>query len=155
MQVINTYLTADTFLMPYYESHPLWSSCDASSGMTYTRAQASTKLGGGDARQVDTADSDDGDSYSFYVLLPAGTYTFDCIRSRNTTLATVDMSIDGSVFGTFVGNDAGAASNIVSTVTGIVVSTAGLYTLKFQANGTAGTDYQMVIYWFSFTRTGA
>ncbi len=154
--LVNPYrFGSDSFLMPYYRNHPLWSSCDASSGMTYTRSQDSLKLGGGDARQVNAADSDDGDSYSWFVHLSSGTYTFTTIRSRNTPLATVDISLDGSVFGTFVGNDGGAAANIIKEVTGIAIASDGVYTLKYQVNGTSGTDYQMVIYWFSFLRTGA
>lgn len=147
---------ADTFIMPYQQTSMMWSSTDGSSGMTYTRTQSSARLSGGSGNQANAADADDGDYYEFFYNLAAGTYTLTVIFPKTTDLGIVRASLDGSSLGT---QDfyAGYSENHVWEITGITVSADGNYTLRFAVDGknASSTDYRMVIYCATMTRTGA
>ena len=155
MQVINTYLTADTFLAGYYVNHPAWSSYDAESGFNYTRFQHSSYIGGGVVYQG--ALNDDGDSVSFYVNLAAGTYQLDILHVTFNNFAIVEMFLGGVSLGTSDWYSAGTVANVLATVSGVSVAENGNYEFKLQANGknASSTDYTVEPQWFSFTRTAA
>lgn len=156
MQVINTYLTADTFLAGYYVNHPAWSSVDAVSGVTYTRIQASDRLGGGLGSHPNASDADDGDSMSWSFLSETGTYTFSVLYSKYTSRGIIEFLVDDVSIGTVDMYNGSSVLNVVTDMTDIAL-VEGTHTLKALVNGknASSSDYIMAVEWFSFTRTGA
>lgn len=148
---------ANTYLAPYFEHHPAWSSYDAESGFNYTRVQASTFIGGGVARQGTDGTADDGDSVSWYVNLAAGTYTLTVMDQRNINRSIHEYFLDATSLGTSDRYNGSNDSNAIVEFTGITVSAEGNYTFKIAANGknASSSEYYVSCFWFSFLRTGA
>lgn len=159
MMVIDPYRFAaagDTFIMPYRQDVMAWSSVDGFGGMTYTRMQASTLLGGGVVLQASAADADDGDYYEWYANLAAGTYTLTFLFWRDTDRAITTWSLDGVDIGT-VDQYGSNAPNTAGTISSITVAADGNYTLRCRANGkhASSTDYYLTIQSVTLHRTGA
>ena len=148
---------SDTYLAPYFEHHPAWASYDAVSGVTFTRYQNSSYIGGGLAGQSGVGDAESGDSESWYVWLAAGTYTLKELHQRGPNSAIAELFLDSTSLGTYDGYVAVADFNNVTTITSIVVASDGNYTFKIAANGknASSADYLLLPQWFSFIRTGA
>lgn len=154
--LINPY-RFDTIIMPYRHEGPAWATYDAESGFNYTRAQSSTFLGGGVARQGTDATADNGDSVSWFVNLAAGTYTLTVIDQRNINRAIHEYFLDSTSLGTSDRYNATNDSNAVVEITGIVVAADGNYTFKMAANSkhASSTEYYVQASWWCWTRTGA
>lgn len=150
------FATGDTFVMPYRQDIMGWSSVDGSSGMTYTRVQSSVAMGGGLGGQLSLEEADSGDYMEWFVNLEAGTYTLTEIFFRSTLQGIVRWSLDGTSLGT-IDHYGSSAPNIVGTITGITVPTAGNYTLRAAIDGkhASSTDYLMPVKAVNLTRTGA
>lgn len=133
-----------------------WGQPKSVSGMTFTRGQGSTRLGGGIGHQASAADADDGDSMTWEVLLDSGTWAIDLIYARTNNLGKVDVILGGVTTGNI--DQYGAyTENVVSTITGITVATAGHYDLTLQVNGknASSSDYVMTANLITLRRTGA
>lgn len=157
LNVVNPYtFGGDTSILPYRVDVLAWSSADGVSGMTYTRNQSSSNLGGGSALQASAADADDGDYMEWDVLTAAGTYRLDLVYMTAANYAVVDVLIDGSSIGTFDAYSASLTRNVVGSVTGISM-TAGHHTVRVAANGknASSTDYFITPQSVTLTRTGA
>lgn len=147
---------ADAVLMPYRLDWPAWGVADTVSGMTFTRTQVSSTLGGGRAEQASTADADNGDFFEYLFDVDAGTYSFTMIYDRDSNQGIVDVLIDGVSIGTIDTYLSGWAPNTVATISSVGIS-QGPHTLKLLINGknASSSDYRMAISWLSLTRTGA
>ena len=155
LNVVNPY-TFDSAILPYRVDVLAWSSVDGSSGVTYTRSQSSTILGGGVAGQSNAANADDGDYMEWDVLVDAGTYRIDLFIITATDRAIHDVLIDGSSIGTTDGYSAGTVRNVVASFTGVALA-AGHHTVRVAANGknASSTDYFISPQSLTLTRTGA
>lgn len=155
MMFVKPATATDTIIMPYFEHHPAWSSYDAITGMTYSRAQNSNHIGGGRAQQGGTPAI--GDDLSWYVSLDSGTYTLTVMATSNNNRAIIDLTLDGSSIGSYDAYSASLNHNAIATFTGIVVSTPGNYLLKMDVSGknASSNNYYFPGNWFSFIRTGA
>uniref|UniRef100_A0A6M3Y030 Uncharacterized protein n=1 Tax=viral metagenome TaxID=1070528 RepID=A0A6M3Y030_9ZZZZ len=89
----------------------------------------------------------DGDNISYKVYLDAGTYTLAFITSTHSDMAILDFDIDDVEVASFDCYSATFVSSVLKTQTGIVVSSAGLKTLKARVHGknASATSYQMRI----------
>lgn len=154
--ISSQYTLTDIFIMNHRQDVMTWSSVDGSSGMTYTRAQASTLLSGGLSRQNGGGDSEDGDYMEWFVNLAAGTYNLTVVYRQATTSPIVDYKLDGVTVAT-VDQYGAAAENTVASATGITVAADGNYTLRALVNGknASSTDYYMQTKTITLTRTGA
>lgn len=133
-----------------------WGQPKSVSGFTFTRGQLSTRFGGGIGQQASVADADDGDSMTWEVLLDSGTWAIDLIYARSNNLGKVDVILGGVTTGNI--DQYGAyTENVVSTITGITVATAGHYDLTLQVNGknASSSDYVMNANLITLRRTGA
>lgn len=148
---------SDTFIMGYRQDVLGWSSVDGSSGMTYTRFQSSSRLGGGVGAHASTADADDGDYMEWFVNLAAGTYTLTHIYNQSTDRGIVRWSLDGTSVGTVDCYGAVATFNTVGSITGITVAADGNYTLKGAIDGknASSSDFFLDVQSVTLTRTGA
>ena len=159
MMVIDPYrfaAAADTFIMGYRQDVMAWSSVDGSSGITYTRAQSGSYLGGGVGGDSGAGDADDTDYQEWFVNLAAGTYTLTSVFVRNTDRGIVRWSLDGTSLGT-VDNYGTAQNNTVTEITGITVAADGNYTLRAAVDGkhASSADYRSTQQAVTLTRTGA
>lgn len=66
------------------------------------------------------------------VYLAAGTFKFKMLHEKDTDRGIYSIQIDGVEVGTIDGYAASSTSNVQTTVTGIVVATAGLKRLKLK-----------------------
>jgi hypothetical protein len=98
--------------------------------------------------------SDDSDQVDYKVYLDAGTYTITYCGLVHTTMGILDTEIDEVSQGTLDWYGA-TARNVLKSITGIVIATAGLKTLGVLANGKNGssTDYYLGISSISLYRT--
>jgi hypothetical protein len=130
-----------------------WGFWKSTSGFTPTRGQNSGRLGGGAMYQGTPAN---GDWIEWEVLLDAGTWALDLIWARDPSLGIVDFTLGATAVGT---QDmyGGAASNAVTTFSGIAVASAGTYALRATINGknASSSNYYMVIQLLTLRRTGA
>ena len=149
--------TGDTSIAPYMENHPTWSSYDTQSGFNYTRSQYSGYLGGGEVYQGSEVSADDGDYFTQYVWLAAGTYTFTFMYSKYVKNSIIEVFLDATSLGTFDSYSAGAAYNVVGSITSITVAADGVYSVKFKASGknASSSDYYVEATWWGMLRTGA
>lgn len=148
---------SDTFLAPYLVSGPAWSSYDTQSGFNYSRSQSSGYLGGGVCWQGGAANADDGDYVGWYIALEAGTYTLMILYNKDYERAIVDVSLGGSVLGTFDGYSGSTVRNVVVSFADVPVPADGVYELRLTANGknVSSSDYSVVPQWWAAIRTGA
>lgn len=133
-----------------------WGQPKSVSGMTFTRGQGSTRLGGGIGHQASAADADDGDSMTWEVLLDSGTWAIDLIHPRSTNFGKVDVILGGATTGN-IDQYGSYTENVVTTITGITVATVGYYDLTLQVNGkhASSTDYYLAANLIVLRRTGA
>lgn len=149
--------TTDTSIAPYMEDRPTWSSYDTESGFNYTRSQYSGYLGGGEVYQGGEPQADDGDYFTQYVWLAAGTYTFTFMYSKYVKNSIIEVFLDATSLGTFDSYSAGAVYNAVGSATSITVAADGVYSVKFKASGknASSADYYVEAIWWGMLRTGA
>jgi len=95
------------------------------------------------------------DEINYSVWLNAGTYTFDILHSKGTNNAIITAYIDADSVGTIDTYNAATQYNQRGTLTGFVVATSGLKTLKIKStskNG-ASTGYKQQLYGIRIFRT--
>lgn len=155
LNVINPY-GFDSSILPYRVDIIGWSAADSVSGMTFTRVQNNAELGGGVASQASAADSDNNDYMQWNFLVESGTYRLDLIHTKWASYAIFDILIDGVSVGTVDGYNASILHNVVTSITGIVL-TAGHHTVRIAANGknASSTNYTITTQSVTLTRTGA
>lgn len=101
-----------------------------------------------------TSDTD-GDNLSFKLYLDAGTYTLLFLTRTAPALGIADFDLDGAEIASFDCYTANSFYNVLKKQTGIVVATAGLYTLKLRLDGkhASSTGYIAVIIYINLWRT--
>lgn len=83
----------------------------------------------------------DGDSLTFKVALPPGTYTLRLLVSTTSTSGVLDVDVDGVEKATFDLYDAGLSYNVLKTQTGIVVAApGGVIDLVLRIDGKNGSS---------------
>lgn len=121
---------------------------------TFSRFQGSVYLGGG--LSYASAGSAVNDEIGWVVTLDAGTWALDLIHAPFTDRAIYTLKLDSTTIGTIDGYGT-SSYNVVSTVTGITVSTAGQYTLKsvHASKNASSSGYNFAFQLIVLRRTGA
>lgn len=105
---------------------------------------------------INNGSAANGDKFTMYALLSAGTYKFDICTQNGTNTGIIAIDIDGTDVATIDTYHAATTTyaNVVST-TGIVVAATGLKAIGVRINGkNAGSSgYQMIINALSCSRT--
>lgn len=97
-----------------------------------------------------------GDELDFLVYLPAGTYTLRFFNTTGATAAIISFDIDAALaVASFDAYSAGNVFNVLFTQIGIVLSTAGIKTIKVRVNGrnASSTGWLNQFSCFTFWRT--
>ncbi len=91
-------------------------------------------LTGGLTQNIPSAN---GDRINYIIYLAAGVYTLHLLTTTTSISGILDVSIDGfaSSKGTIDLFTPSIAYNVIKTITGITISTSGLFTLSLKANG--------------------
>jgi hypothetical protein len=106
-----------------------WGFWETSTG-TFARTAANSYL---DAGNVSNTSSATNDLIGWEVLLKAGTWTLVTIHENAAaTGASTTVKLESTTLGT-INMAASTASNVVTTITGVTVSTSGVYTLSYTA----------------------
>lgn len=97
------------------------------------------------------------DRINYSVYLAAGTYTLNLLHLKTNNSGIIDISLDNYATseGTVDAYNASTLYNQITTVTGIVVATAGLYTLslKVGTKNASSSSYFMLLVMMSLFRT--
>ena len=99
--------------------------------------------------------TNDGDSFttgSFY--LDKGTYSLDMYHGTNTNFGICDVYLDSTKIAT-IDEYAGSSGSIKTTTNSITVSTSGIKTMTFTANGknASSSDYTINVCAVTFRKT--
>lgn len=96
------------------------------------------------------------DEINWKVQLGAGTWTLDFLYTKASYVGIATVQLGGSTIATVDGYNALTTQNNKSTTTGISVTTAGIYTLRFliaSKNASASATYIWCLNAIDFTRT--
>ena len=131
-----------------------WGQPKAVTGMTFTRYQSSSYLGGGLGGSDSAASVNN--TIKFDVLLDAGTWAIDVLYTSSTGYGIVTFDLGGASLGTIDMYSAGANNN-ASTISGITVSAAGYYTLTLTvaSKNASSSGYRSAYNLIVLRRTGA
>lgn len=93
--------------------------------------------------------------FEWPVLLCAGTWRLDFYYNSASDRAIATVTLDGSSIGT-VDEYGGTASNVLGSITGIVVAATGIKLMRFAASTRNGSSsgWVMMAYMIALTRTG-
>lgn len=127
---------------------------DAASGATFGRADTEFALLGGWGG-TGSLSGDDGDTYSWYVALAAGTWKVTFTYFTGPTCGRFDQTLGGATVGTTIDMYTALSGPGAATYTGITVSSDGVYELKFITNGknTSATDYDLRLSLITLVKT--
>lgn len=95
------------------------------------------------------------DNISYTAYFPIGTYTLKLAVTKSSAMGILDVDIDGAEVASFDNYAAGSSSGNVLTQTGITISAAGVYDIRFRVDGknASSSGYQCFIEAASLYRT--
>ncbi len=97
------------------------------------------------------------DEVVYDVALDAGTWTITVIGQTNSSSGISTVYLDATSVGTLDWYSASTTNNVVKQITGITVSTPGVYALKLKmaSKNASATAYRLTAQLITLTRTGA
>lgn len=103
---------------------------------------------------VNTSNAD-GDSLSYKIFLPAGTFTLFYFTWQSGNRGILDIDIDGNEVASFDNYSSPAVKNVLHTQAGIVIASAGIKTLTIRVDGKnpSSSDYYVTPALIGFWRT--
>lgn len=93
---------------------------------------------------------------SYSVSLPVGTYIIELLAVKNNSSAIMSLIFDGSTVATYDLYNAAGVFNFRDFTTGFNITTPGVHTFSIKAGSknASSTNYDMLLSWFQFIRTG-
>lgn len=124
-------------------------------GSGYGRQQSSGFLGGGNLGIGASAGI--GDTFTFTVLLDAGTWTATLIHNKGTNNGQAQHVLGGTTLGTLDHYNGSALTNVVTEYTGITVAAPGWYdyTATVTGKNASASNYFCQYELITLRRTGA
>lgn len=132
-----------------------WAGYKSTTGFT-NRTQDSAQLGGGYLINFPGVGPQN-DEVEWDIWLEAGTYTLFAVSATTTDRGISTFTLDGSSVGTLDWYAGSTTSNVLKTITGITVATAGLksFKVKMATKNASSSNYYMQQQSFAWIRTGA